>query len=129
MVRQKEFTKGKNMLNNNSLLDDVTPLTFQLGQNYPNPFRERTTIKYCIAYKTKVKLKVYDEEHKEIETLVDEEKESGTYEVEFNATLCNYSEYRNLKSGVCYYMPFPDQYSFKKEMILKQINKFFLIIC
>jgi hypothetical protein len=81
MVRQKEFTKGKNMLNNNSLLDDVTPLTFQLGQNYPNPFRERTTIKYCIAYKTKVKLKVYDEEHKEIETLVDEEKNPGTYEV------------------------------------------------
>jgi hypothetical protein len=72
------------MYNINSLLDDVTPLTFQLGQNYPNPFRERTTIKYCIAYKTNVNLKVYDEEHKEIEILVDEEKNPGTYEVEFN---------------------------------------------
>ena len=69
------------MLNNNSLLDDLTPMIFQLSQNYPNPFKDRTTIKYCIAYKTKVKLKVYDEEHKEIETLVDEEKEPGTYEV------------------------------------------------
>lgn len=67
--------------NNNSLLDDVTPLVFQLSQNYPNPFKDRTIIKYCIAYKTKVKLKVYDEEHKEIETLVDEEKNPGTYEV------------------------------------------------
>jgi hypothetical protein len=88
MVRQKEFTKGINMYNINSLLDDVTPLTFQLGQNYPNPFRERTTIKYCIAYKTKVKLKVYDEEHKEIETLVDEEKNPGTYEVVFQLAAC-----------------------------------------
>jgi len=69
------------MLNNNSLLDDLTPMIFQLSQNYPNPFKDRTTIKYCIAYKTKVKLKVYDEEHKEIETLVDEEKNPGTYEV------------------------------------------------
>ena len=94
MVRQKEFTKGINMYNINSLLDDVTPFTFQLSQNYPNPFRERTTIKYCIAYKTKVKLKVYDEEHKEIETLVDEEKEPGTYEIEFST--CHSREGGNL---------------------------------
>jgi hypothetical protein len=43
------------MLNNSVVWDDITPFTFQLSQNYPNPFKDRTTIKYCIAYKTKVK--------------------------------------------------------------------------
>ncbi|MFO7527005.1 MAG: hypothetical protein R6W68_16245 [Ignavibacteriaceae bacterium] len=94
------------MLNNSVVWDDITPFTFQLSQNYPNPFKDRTTIKYCIAYKTKVKLKVYDEEHKEIETLVDEEKNPGTYEVEFNdvgthrdASLQNEIYYYQLKAG------------------------------
>lgn len=113
MVRQKEFTKGKNMLNNNSLLDDVTPLTFQLGQNYPNPFRERTSIKYCIAYKTKVKLKVYDEEHKEIETLVDEEKNPGTYEAEFSVAQVSRLE---LASGNYSYILEAGDYKCEKKM-------------
>jgi hypothetical protein len=116
MVRQKEFTKGKNMLNNNSLLDDVTPFTFQLSQNYPNPFRERTTIKYCIAYKTKVKLKVYDEEHKEIETLVDEEKNPGTYEIEFNDEEKHYSD--SLEHETFFYVLEAGDYRCEKKMEL-----------
>jgi hypothetical protein len=104
------------MLNHNSLLDDVTPLTFQLAQNYPNPFRERTSIKYCIAYKTKVKLKVYDEEHKEIETLVDEEKESGTYEVEFS--ICHSHESGKPKYKICYCLLEAGNYKCEKKMEL-----------
>jgi hypothetical protein len=121
MVRQKEFTKGINMYNINSLLDDVTPLTFQLGQNYPNPFRERTTIKYCIAYKTKVKLKVYDEEHKEIETLVDEEKNPGTYEVVFQLAACLPARQvgnRQLASGKYSYQLEAGDYKCEKKMEL-----------
>lgn len=66
-------------------MDEVTPLEFYLSQNYPNPFREKTVIKYCVAYKTKVQITVYDSEGKEIEKLVDEEKNPGTYEVEFQS--------------------------------------------
>ena len=72
------------MLNNNSLMDEVIPLEFFLSQNYPNPFKEKTVIKYCVAYKTRVQITVYDSEGKEIEKLVDEEKSPGTYEVEFS---------------------------------------------
>jgi hypothetical protein len=68
------------MLNNN---DEVTPIKFFLSQNYPNPFSEKTVIKYCVAYKTRVQIAVYNTEGEEIEKLVDEEKEAGTYEVEF----------------------------------------------
>ena len=64
-------------------MNDLEPSEFYLSQNYPNPFREKTTIKYCVAYKTRVKLLVFDAEGKEIEKLVDEEKKPGTYEIEF----------------------------------------------
>jgi flagellar hook assembly protein FlgD len=72
------------MLNNNSLMDDAIPLQFRLSQNYPNPFKERTVIKYCIAFKTRVKLTVYDSEGEEIKKIIDEEKKPGTYEIEFD---------------------------------------------
>ncbi len=65
-------------------MNDLEPSEFYLSQNYPNPFREKTIIKYCVAYKTRVKLTVYNSEGKEIKKLVDEEKNPGTYEVEFS---------------------------------------------
>jgi len=107
--------------NNNSLLDDVTPLIFQLSQNYPNPFKDRTIIKYCIAYKTKVKLKVYDDEHKEIETLVDEEKNPGTYEVEIQLAVGNLPDGkagRQLASGNYSYQLEAGDYKCEKKMEL-----------
>lgn len=73
------------VFNNNSRMDEVTPLKFYLSQNYPNPFSEKTTIKYCVAYKTKVRLTVFDEDGNEIEKLVDEEQKAGTYEVVFKS--------------------------------------------
>jgi len=71
------------VLNNNS---NLTPTEFYLSQNYPNPFGDTTTIKFCVAYKTKVKLEVFNSDGEIIKTLLDEEKEAGTYEVEFNGT-------------------------------------------
>ena len=63
---------------------ELEPSEFSVGQNYPNPFKEKTVIKYCVAYKTRVQIIVYDSEGKLIEKLVDDEKKPGTYEVEFN---------------------------------------------
>jgi hypothetical protein len=73
------------MFDRNSHVEESVPLQFRLSQNYPNPFKETTTIKYCVAYRTRVVLRVLDAERKEIERLVDEEKKAGTYEVEFCA--------------------------------------------
>jgi len=70
------------VINNNNL----TPTEFYLSQNYPNPFSEKTTIKFCVAYKTKVILEVLNSEGELIKVLVDEEKDAGTYEVEFNGS-------------------------------------------
>ena len=63
---------------------ELEPSEFSVGQNYPNPFNGKTIIKYCVAYKTRVQIIVYDSEGKLMEKLVDEEKKPGTYEVEFN---------------------------------------------
>ena len=72
------------------VLDD-----FKLHQNYPNPFNPTTIITYSISNSNFIKLKVYDNLGNEIANLVDEEKASGIYRVEFNAA--------NLSSGIYYY--------------------------
>jgi hypothetical protein len=66
-------------------VEEIVPTEFQLSQNYPNPFKERTTIKYCVPDKMKIRLEVFDSDGNKINTLVDEIKEAGTYKVEFSA--------------------------------------------
>lgn len=99
-------------LNRNSLMDELVPTEFYLSQNYPNPFREKTVIKYCIAYKTKVTLKVFDPEGKMIKILLDEETEAGTYEVEFNASELQEGNY-------IYQFQAGDFFSIKKMILLR----------
>jgi hypothetical protein len=114
-------------LNDNSGINDVTPLVFYLGQNYPNPFKEKTMIKYCIAYKSRVQIKVYNSAGEEIEKLVDEEKKAGTYEVEFDALNLHsrLSSGRDAKggklaAGTYYYRLQAGAYSSEKTMILSK---------
>jgi hypothetical protein len=81
------------------------PERFVLKQNYPNPFNPSTKIKFTISFvetrdRVFVQLIVYDILGNEVATLINEEKQPGTYEVEFNI----YSdEGRNLSSGVYFY--------------------------
>jgi len=104
------------MQNNNSLIDDATPLEFYLGQNYPNPFKDRTTIKYCVAYKSKVLLTVYNAEGNLTEKLVDEVKEAGTYKEEFHSI----TETRNLIPGIYLYRLMAGYYTDEKTMVLEK---------
>ncbi|GMU95553.1 M14 family zinc carboxypeptidase [Ignavibacterium album] len=75
---------------------------FILEQNYPNPFNPTTKIRFTIpaltpslSQRERVILKVYDILGNEVATLVNEEKEPGYYEVEFNA--------EQLSSGIYFY--------------------------
>ena len=58
----------------------------KLQQNYPNAFEEITTIPYSLTNTSRVKLIVYDNTKKPLETLVDTIQVPGDYKVEFNAT-------------------------------------------
>jgi len=99
-------------------MNEFIPSEFYLGQNYPNPFREKTIIKYCVAYKSRVKLTVYNSEGEEIKKLIDEEKLPGTYEVEFFS--CHPCESRDPEGiGYIYRLEAGDYKSEKKMELIK----------
>ena len=62
------------------------PKEFKLYENYPNPFNPTTTIKYDIANNSFVKLVVYDLSGKEIETLVSNNLQAGSYEATWSGS-------------------------------------------
>jgi hypothetical protein len=99
-------------------MDEVTPLEFFLSQNYPNPFKEKTVIKYCVAFKTRVQITVYDSDNKQIEKLIDEEKDPGTYEVEFSA--CHSRESGDPQKGTYYYQLEAGEYKSQKKILLQK---------
>ncbi len=85
---------------------------YNLSQNYPNPFNPTTTISYTVPTNVsgKVTLKVYDVLGNEIATLVDEQKQSGIYEVLFDGS--------NFSSGIYFYKITINEFSDMKKLIL-----------
>ncbi|MEJ2615158.1 MAG: T9SS type A sorting domain-containing protein [Ignavibacteriaceae bacterium] len=83
---------------------------FYLYQNYPNPFNPITTITYSLPKNSFVTLKIYDLLGREVVTLVNEEKHSGTYKVIWNA--------QNKPSGIYFYKITAGGYSKAHKMIL-----------
>jgi hypothetical protein len=61
------------------------PLAFELRQNYPNPFNAMTTIRYLLPKSTHVMMRVYDILGQKVAELVDEEKQAGAHQLQFNA--------------------------------------------
>jgi hypothetical protein len=100
--------------------DEMVPLKFHLSQNYPNPFEEKTTIKYCVAYKTLVAMTIYNSEGEFVKKLVNEEQEAGTYEVEFSTIGGSASggNALDLPSGVYFYQLKAGEYINTNKMIL-----------
>ncbi len=78
---------------------DKLPTEFSLLQNYPNPFNNSSVIRYSVPKSSQVTLKIFNTLGQETETLVNEEKSVGTYEVHWNAT----SATGGLPSGVYFY--------------------------
>lgn len=84
---------------------------YKLYQNYPNPFNPLTKILYRISNPGFVILTVYNILGKEITTIVNEEKQTGIYEVDFNASKFN------LPSGIYFYKLKTRNYIQSKKMI------------
>ncbi|HRN26561.1 MAG TPA: T9SS type A sorting domain-containing protein [Ignavibacteriaceae bacterium] len=87
-----------------------SPVEYSLEQNYPNPFNPTTQINYSIKEAGLVQLKVYDILGKEIATLVNENKETGNYIIDFNAA--------ELPSGVYIYQLTTPGFTLARKMIL-----------
>jgi len=97
-------------------MNELVPSEFFLSQNYPNPFKKKTIIKYCVAFKARVQLTVYNSEGKMIAKLVDEEKNPGTYEVEFS--VCHSRESSNSQDEAYFCRLKAGSYSSEKKMQL-----------
>jgi hypothetical protein len=93
---------------------------FKLYQNYPNPFNPSTKIKYSVPQASNVVIKVFDILGNEIETLVDEYKNAGRYEIDFNASNLpsGVSGKGGYTSGVYFYQLRTDGLVVTKKMIL-----------
>jgi|FLOH01.1.fsa_nt_gi hypothetical protein len=65
---------------------DLVPGTFVLEQNYPNPFNPSTTISFALFEASKVTLKVFDIQGRELKTLEDALLSSGNYVLQWNGT-------------------------------------------
>lgn len=89
---------------------EIQILEYSLEQNYPNPFNPSTQINYSIKEAGLVNIKVYNILGKEIATLVNENKESGNYSVDFNAS--------QLPSGVYIYQLTTPGFTQARKMIL-----------
>ncbi|MFA4907790.1 MAG: T9SS type A sorting domain-containing protein, partial [archaeon] len=92
------------------LVKNLTPNTFRLAQNHPNPFNPMTTIRYQIPEATTVNLKIFDVLGNEVATLINETKPAGEYQIVFDGT--------NVPSGIYFYQLSTGRYSETRKMIL-----------
>ena len=91
----------------------VPPLTSFIvitSKNYPNPLNPTTIISYQLPVNSFVTLNVYDVIGREVRTLVNGPKASGSYTVEFDGS--------DLPSGVYFYRLRAGDFTSVKKLIL-----------
>jgi hypothetical protein len=84
--------------------------TFRLSQNYPNPFNPMTTIKYSLAKREFVTIKIFDILGREIMLLENTFQDEGEYSVNFDGS--------KLASGMYFYQINAQDYINTKKMLL-----------
>lgn len=100
---------GNNYVSVNKKKIEITH-SFDLSQNYPNPFNSSTLIHYQLPENTFVVLKVFDVRGREIQTLVNEHQNAGSYSLRFNAS--------NMPNGVYFYKIEAGSYCTTKKFLL-----------
>lgn len=83
-----------------------------LGQNYPNPFSESTSIPFSVSYRAPIDLRIFDLQGKQVDRLIHEELRPGTYEYEW--------EPKHLPSGIYVYRLQIGFRSYSEKLILNR---------
>jgi hypothetical protein len=86
------------------------PQTLHLAQNHPNPFSQLTAISYQLRAPSHTTLQIFDISGNLVETLVDEKKEAGNHQVEWDG--------KDLASGLYFYRLQVGDFTATKKMIL-----------
>jgi hypothetical protein len=90
--------------------EEVLPVEFAMQQNYPNPFNPNTVINYQLPMISDVELSVYNLLGQKVATLVNDKKQAGYHQVEWNAS--------GFASGIFYYRIQTGEFQDVKKMIL-----------
>jgi hypothetical protein len=88
----------------------MTPRVSALHQNFPNPTRGETTIRYAVASATKVSLNVFNVAGQVVKTLVDEEQKAGYYQVSWKP--------EDSASGVYFYRLTAGDFSQTRKLVV-----------
>lgn len=63
---------------------ELVPQKVKLHQNYPNPFRDQTTLRYAIPEEMEVRVEVYDLLGRRIKTLVHDRQSAGVHTLQWS---------------------------------------------
>ena len=105
----RSYTNPDSVVSVNNISIEI-PSSFSLSQNYPNPFNPSTTIKFALSKTTIVKVSVCDITGKELEVLVNEKLQTGTYQTIWNG--------ERFSSGVYFYKIQTDEFVQTKRMLM-----------
>jgi hypothetical protein len=86
------------------------PVRTALEQNVPNPFNPSTSIRYQLARREHVSLRIYDAQGREVMSVLDEEQAAGPNSVTLDA--------RGLASGVYFYRLETPSFSASRKFVL-----------
>ena len=86
------------------------PTVYLLGQNFPNPFNPTTVISYQLPEGAYVAIRLYDVLGQEVQTLVDDVKEAGHYQITLDAS--------RLASGIYFYKMLAGSYTAVRKIVV-----------
>jgi hypothetical protein len=84
---------------------------YSLGQNYPNPYNEKTNISFEVPNDTYVSLKVYNMLGVEMAELAGKEYPKGKHTLEFDS--------KYFSKGIYFYTLKADKFSFSRKMVMQ----------
>ena len=87
----------------------MTVMSYELFDNYPNPFNPSTTIEFHLSAQNKVTLKIFNILGEEVTTLVSDRLPAGKHRYKWEAS--------HLSSGIYLYRLEVDNYTETKKMI------------
>jgi hypothetical protein len=94
---------------------DAVPGSFELGQNFPNPFNPETRMRFNLSKRSYTTLTVYNVLGEQVDELVNGELPAGTHEVIWKPELGSGQSH---PSGVYFYRLVADEITLTRKMLL-----------
>ncbi|HAX48050.1 MAG TPA: T9SS type A sorting domain-containing protein [Ignavibacteria bacterium] len=112
-IKQEDYNGNYEYFELGTVVKISPPLSFDMGQNYPNPGNPNTKINFEMPVNGKVSIVVFDMLGREVVTMLNENRAADYYTVEFNGS--------NIASGVYFYRMYAEGEGQKFTKTMKMI--------